>query len=146
MLYLLGAPFDITWDLAPSVLWTVAECTIGICCVSVPPMRPLFGRLLPGVFLTRRIPYDRSDVAAANRRRCEAYAMAGWSGGGGPTDAENKSSEADLTPSLAGDEQIPKSWLGGEDYRGSTPGRSATLRVTELSDVISEPERAMQKG
>lgn len=139
------------------MLWTVAECTIGICCVSVPPMRPLFGRLLPSVFLTRRsgVPYDRSDAAEARRRR-EAYAMAGWSGGGGggpntrttttTTDAENKSSEADLTPSLAGDEQIPKSWLGGEDCRGPTPGRSATLRVTEICDLISEPERAMQKG
>lgn len=28
--------------------WTVIECSLGIICVSVPPMRPLFKRVAPG--------------------------------------------------------------------------------------------------
>lgn len=130
------------------MLWTVAECTIGICCVSVPPMRPLFSRLLPDVFLTRRTPYNRTEAAA----RRQAYAMAGWSGPSTPTDEENKSSEVDLAPSVvAGEEQIPKSWLGGEDHRpvstqGAALGRSATLTVREIAHVISPLPAALQKG
>lgn len=30
--------------------WTVIECSLGIICVSVPPMRPLFSRLVPNFF------------------------------------------------------------------------------------------------
>ena len=31
-------------------MWTIAECTIGIVCVSLPPLRSLFAKFWPGVF------------------------------------------------------------------------------------------------
>ena len=31
-------------------MWTIAECTIGIVCVSLPPLRSLFAKLLPSIF------------------------------------------------------------------------------------------------
>lgn len=38
-LHLLENPIDVTYDLVSSVMWTIAECTIGIVCVSLPPLR-----------------------------------------------------------------------------------------------------------
>ncbi|CAK7270764.1 hypothetical protein SEPCBS119000_004253 [Sporothrix epigloea] len=49
-LHLLHDPVDVTYDLVSSVMWTIAECTIGIVCVSLPPLRSLFARILPNVF------------------------------------------------------------------------------------------------
>ncbi|KAL1902484.1 hypothetical protein Sste5346_001465 [Sporothrix stenoceras] len=49
-LHLLYDPIDVTYDLVSSVMWTIAECTIGIVCVSLPPLRSLFAKFWPGVF------------------------------------------------------------------------------------------------
>ncbi|CAK7265054.1 hypothetical protein SEPCBS57363_001386 [Sporothrix epigloea] len=49
-LHLLHNPVDVTYDLVSSVMWTIAECTIGIVCVSLPPLRSLFAKFLPNVF------------------------------------------------------------------------------------------------
>ncbi|CAK7213126.1 hypothetical protein SBRCBS47491_001696 [Sporothrix bragantina] len=49
-LHLLYDPIDVTYDLVSSVMWTIAECTIGIVCVSLPPLRSLFAKFLPSVF------------------------------------------------------------------------------------------------
>jgi hypothetical protein len=112
-------------------------------------MRPLFSKLLPNVFLTRRPPYN----CTAEIARRQAYAMGGWSETKtSPADEENLFPEPDLSQSVRGEEQIPKSFLAGDDHRGSAQGtreareRSATLRVTEMAEVISEPKRALQEG
>ncbi|KAK0629461.1 hypothetical protein B0T17DRAFT_457636, partial [Bombardia bombarda] len=42
---------DVTYYLVSPLNWTVIECSLGIICVSVPPLRPLFVKLTPG-FLT----------------------------------------------------------------------------------------------
>ncbi|KAK3358723.1 hypothetical protein B0T25DRAFT_73868 [Lasiosphaeria hispida] len=39
---------DVTYFLVSPLNWTVIECSLGIICVSVPPMRPLFKRVAPG--------------------------------------------------------------------------------------------------
>ncbi|ERT03248.1 plasma membrane protein Pth11 [Sporothrix schenckii 1099-18] len=49
-LHVLYDPIDVTHDLVSSVMWTIAECTIGIVCVSLPPLRSLFAKFWPGVF------------------------------------------------------------------------------------------------
>lgn len=33
--------------------WTIVECSLGIICVSIPPMRPLFNKLAPGFLGSR---------------------------------------------------------------------------------------------
>ncbi|KEY66070.1 hypothetical protein S7711_08888 [Stachybotrys chartarum IBT 7711] len=37
-------------NLVGSLLWTIAECAIGIICVSLPPLRPLLASILPNTF------------------------------------------------------------------------------------------------
>jgi len=37
-------------NLVSSLLWTIAECAIGILCVSIPSLRPLLARFFPGLF------------------------------------------------------------------------------------------------
>ncbi|CAK7211541.1 hypothetical protein SCUCBS95973_001150 [Sporothrix curviconia] len=49
-LHLLYDPIDVTYDLVSSVMWTIAECTIGIVCVSLPPLRSLFAKFFPSIF------------------------------------------------------------------------------------------------
>jgi hypothetical protein len=51
-------------DAVPSLLWSVAECTIGIVCVSIPPIKQLFTRLLSGFSKNRHhpIPLIRRDA------------------------------------------------------------------------------------
>ncbi|KAH8903381.1 hypothetical protein BR93DRAFT_940889 [Coniochaeta sp. PMI_546] len=44
-LYQIANTIDYTWQLVSSVACTIAECTIGICVVSIPPIRPLLGKL-----------------------------------------------------------------------------------------------------
>lgn len=124
--------------LGPSVLWTIAECTIGICCVSIPTLRPLFGRLLPSVFHAYRTPYDRTGPTAQRA----AYAMGSWSGTTpARTVEENKISESDL----GHDEQIPTSWLEDDNdgrVSGSvTPGPEAMVRPRDEEDVVDEARR-----
>ncbi|KAK3935586.1 hypothetical protein QBC46DRAFT_46352 [Diplogelasinospora grovesii] len=40
---------DVTHYLVSPLDWTVIECSLGIICVSIPPMRPLFAKLAPGL-------------------------------------------------------------------------------------------------
>ncbi|KAK5651679.1 hypothetical protein OQA88_11745 [Cercophora sp. LCS_1] len=39
---------DVTYSLVTPLNWTIIECALGIICVSIPPMRPLFKKLAPG--------------------------------------------------------------------------------------------------
>lgn len=163
-----------TWNLAPSVLWTIAECTIGICCVSVPAMRPLFGRLLPDVFLTRLAATDPAGGAyhGTDARR-RAYAMGRWSGGetkspvpSHPEDGEEEeveeegeerpTSQTDLmTVSVADDDeeqqkqqqQRPATWSVADG--GAAPERLQavyTVATVEAGGKTELPERVPRKG
>ncbi|KAK0755136.1 hypothetical protein B0T18DRAFT_300858, partial [Schizothecium vesticola] len=38
---------DVTHYLVSPLNWTIVECSLGIICVSIPPMRPLFNKLAP---------------------------------------------------------------------------------------------------
>jgi hypothetical protein len=147
------------------VLWTIAECTIGTCCVSVPPMRPLFSKLLPGVFVTRRPSLSPPGMpppsGSSSKRftttacldtdaRRNAYAMRGWSSsemGGTPTaDEENARSQAE---SVLGreEEQVPASWLASTNPMTSSPRGSAVTTCEEAAgDVVEKPERVLRKG
>lgn len=148
-LHLLSGSIDVTWYLAPSVLWTVAECTIGICCVSVPPTRPLFGWLLPDLFGSRRAGYGRAGAPP----RTPAYALGSVaSGPAAAGDGEGKVSQD--RPSVLGEEAVPTSWLpvGGECsvvVSGGRPGRKQSARdsVVEVGeDAIEKPGRTMDEG
>jgi hypothetical protein len=152
---------DVTWHLAPSVLWTIAECTIGNCCVSVPALRPLFSRLLPGVFLTRRAGGGGAagttvagyDTAA--RRR--AYAMGGRGGDGGDsselktprTPADEERATSSQTELEFAEEQVPRSWFATLGYAERQPGskRPAPFTVTTCEGPrgISRPENVLLK-
>lgn len=138
---------DVTWNLAPSVLWTIAECTIGICCVSVPAMRPLFGRLLPDVFTARR------SSSTVSRRR--AYAMGRCSGAEPktpvtPTDEERATSQTDLMPSVAAADGVqgrrPGSWSAGEGARAGRLQGGVTITTCEAGGGAETPERVARKG
>lgn len=54
--------------------WTVIECSLGIICVSIPPMRPLLSRLLPNFLpthLTGTNGRSKSKGSRATRRTQE---------------------------------------------------------------------------
>ncbi|RKU47651.1 hypothetical protein DL546_008841 [Coniochaeta pulveracea] len=76
-LYLIDTTVDITWHLVPSNMCSIAECTIGIVCGSIPPMRPLLGKF-PGVF-RRLLPSTGSQCRNTERSdqemREQNYAM-----------------------------------------------------------------------
>jgi len=153
VLHLLTTSVDVTWHLAPSVLWTVAECTIGICCVSVPAMRPLFGRLVPAVFSTSRAAsYAAAAARDSEAERRRAYAMGPWGDGsrggetGTPTDEERGESRTYLAAASVtgeeGEEQVPREWLGG-DAKGL--GFTVTTTCVAVGGV-EKPERVLRKG
>ncbi|CAK7230735.1 hypothetical protein SEUCBS140593_007688 [Sporothrix eucalyptigena] len=62
-LHLLYDPIDVTYDLVSSVMWTIAECTIGIVCVSLPPLRSLFAKFMPSIF--GNVPSGSNSAAGA---------------------------------------------------------------------------------
>ncbi|KAK3493606.1 hypothetical protein B0T13DRAFT_504088 [Neurospora crassa] len=41
---------DVTYYLVSPLNWTIIECSLGIICVSIPPMRPLLAKLAPPCF------------------------------------------------------------------------------------------------
>ncbi|OCL03266.1 hypothetical protein AOQ84DRAFT_272316, partial [Glonium stellatum] len=43
---------DITYEAVLSLNWSIVECSLGIICVSIPPLRPLASRLFPSDFLS----------------------------------------------------------------------------------------------
>ncbi|EFX05459.1 plasma membrane protein [Grosmannia clavigera kw1407] len=71
-------PADPTDDLVSSVMWTIAECTIGIVCVSLPPLRLLIVRVMPDLFhlhssqssrpTEEQLPRDQSLSSSRMRR------------------------------------------------------------------------------
>ncbi|KAH8770091.1 hypothetical protein F5883DRAFT_552771 [Diaporthe sp. PMI_573] len=69
-LYQLRKPVDILYNLVTSLLLTITECTIGVVCVSLPSLRPIFAKCLPGVFNSTSHTELRSSVA-----RRQAYAL-----------------------------------------------------------------------
>ncbi|KAJ0125216.1 hypothetical protein J7T55_006561 [Diaporthe amygdali] len=66
----LRKPVDVLYNLVTSVLLTITECTIGVVCVSLPSLRPIFAKCLPGLFNSSGHTTVKSSVA-----RREAYAM-----------------------------------------------------------------------
>lgn len=51
-------------NVVSSLLLTMAECAIGIICVSMPSLRPLLAKLLPNVFKTQLSGTSKSGVAS----------------------------------------------------------------------------------
>lgn len=43
---------DVTYNVVNSLIWAIVECSVGIVCVSLPPIRPLVVRVLPSYFKT----------------------------------------------------------------------------------------------
>jgi hypothetical protein len=170
-LHLLSKGIDVTWNLAPSVLWTIAECTIGICCVSVPPTRPLLTRLMPDLFLTRRVPRTSTATPGAGGRRYasrtdarrSAYAMRGRSAGGSDftklpstptTDGSNSyikegDRELDELVTVPGTSTVVTTCAAADDVKEPTGvWRSMSTVVTTCAavDDVREPERVWRKG
>lgn len=57
-----------TYYLASPLNMTIVECSLGIICISVPPMRPLFKKLAPGFlasYITRHTGISRSRTGAS---------------------------------------------------------------------------------
>ncbi|KAI7787272.1 hypothetical protein LA080_000610 [Diaporthe eres] len=66
----LRKPVDVLYNLVTSLLLTITECTIGVVCVSLPSLRPMFAKCLPGVFNSTSRTTLKSSVA-----RRQAYAL-----------------------------------------------------------------------
>lgn len=59
---------DPTWDNVPSSYWSIVELNTGILCASLPPLRPLFRHLFPG--LSSRVPtYEERSGKGSSRAR-----------------------------------------------------------------------------
>lgn len=84
-LHLLENPIDVTYDLVSSVMWTIAECTIGIVCVSLPPLRSLLAKILPSIFRSPQLTDKRSGPGAPKAAAAANAAAAGY-----PTDRTSK--------------------------------------------------------
>ncbi|CAN8104178.1 unnamed protein product [Discula destructiva] len=70
----LRQPTGLTYNLVTSLLLTITECTIGIVCVSLPSLRPVFAKCLPSVFnSTNQASRQKSRPSAAKR---ESHALA----------------------------------------------------------------------
>lgn len=69
-LYQLRSPIDVLYNIVTCLLLTVTECTVGVVCVSLPPLRPMFAKCLPSLFNSTSHTTLRSSVA-----RRQAYAL-----------------------------------------------------------------------
>ncbi|KAK3369815.1 hypothetical protein B0H63DRAFT_303061 [Podospora didyma] len=66
---------DVTYFLVSPLNWTVIECSLGIICVSIPPMRPLFSRIAPE-FLTNYVTRFTTTSGTANNTGAGARSRA----------------------------------------------------------------------
>lgn len=72
--------------IAEPLVWSVLECTISIVCISIPPMRPLFAKAAPSIFVANlaedhekiknRISKHFGGIAAAARHPRKSMMMA----------------------------------------------------------------------
>ncbi|KAK4443072.1 hypothetical protein QBC34DRAFT_337518 [Podospora aff. communis PSN243] len=59
---------DVTYYLVSPLNMTIIECSLGIICISIPPMRPLFKKLAPGLltsYISRHTGVSRSRAGAS---------------------------------------------------------------------------------
>ncbi|KAK0653064.1 hypothetical protein B0T16DRAFT_110725 [Cercophora newfieldiana] len=59
---------DVTYYLVSPLNMTIIECSLGIICISIPPMRPLFKKLAPGLltsYISRHTGAARSRTGAS---------------------------------------------------------------------------------
>jgi len=65
-LHLLNGDYiDVTYNVTSSLLWTLAECTIGIICVSLPSLRPLLSKMVPGLRTSKSGNASRPQATAS---------------------------------------------------------------------------------
>ncbi len=138
---------------------TIAECTIGIVCVSIPAMRPLFSRLLPNLFVSRRSPSDAAGAGADSyAARRQASAMGSWSKATStPVDPERGRAESNAGRALP-----ISAWFrrvsrrrddgggGGEDGLMTTSSRitattTTTVTITERPPADDGNEHGLEK-
>ncbi|KAF2195806.1 hypothetical protein K469DRAFT_650000 [Zopfia rhizophila CBS 207.26] len=68
---------DVTYVSVPSLNLSVIECSLGIICVSIPPLRPLAVRLFPRPFQSRRGPSAKSTPHTISLSRLSANTNTG---------------------------------------------------------------------
>lgn len=51
------------------MIWSVLECAISIIAISIPPMRPLFAKLAPSVFVTNVTEVRDKSIKKGSSRR-----------------------------------------------------------------------------
>jgi len=110
-------------NIVSSLLWTLAECTIGIVCVSLPSLRPLLAKLLPEFFRAR---WTTHRTAASSRPRpVELGSMSGKTSGRGSSTSRAVESTIDKMELVANkhaswqvlpdrDAQPDSAWEGAE--------------------------------
>jgi hypothetical protein len=56
---------DPTWDNVPTSYWTIIELNSGILCASLPTLRPLIRKVVPGLHDHSEDPYKQSSALSA---------------------------------------------------------------------------------
>lgn len=59
-------------NIAEPMIWSVLECTISIITISIPPMRPLFAKLAPGIFVAN-VAEDHKKLTGRISRRLPGF-------------------------------------------------------------------------
>ncbi|KAF2478335.1 uncharacterized protein BDR25DRAFT_276256 [Lindgomyces ingoldianus] len=94
---------DLTYQAVPTLNLSVIECSVGIICVSIPPLRPLAVRLFPRALLNNQLPSIRSTPQTARTYSLSKLSANTDNNSGsqtehdaGPTFYREHSSEAEL--------------------------------------------------
>lgn len=161
-LHQIAHTIDYTWNLVPTTLCTMAECTVGICCVSVPPMRPLLNKLSILVPSSVRDSYNRSkfdqskQTERQNKERQDNYAMGyqpGVDESAGTASTLVGGNDEEKQLGFVGDEQkeeqqlvMPKSWILDDDLTGIVNNQSLASLPGKNSRQNSRQESMRQNS
>ncbi|KAH7146074.1 hypothetical protein EDB81DRAFT_650699 [Dactylonectria macrodidyma] len=93
---------DLPWGNTDAAWWTVLELTCGILCASLPTLRPLLAKVVPGLS-TKRSSNDHELYATGRRATTTGFMPARHSASGGSTEALGVITSADFD---AGDDRL----------------------------------------
>jgi hypothetical protein len=126
-----------TVNLVSSLIWSIIECSIGIVCVSIPPIRPLLAKLFPRQFKSGNV------YKTPNNR----YAMQSRSRNTKPRDDDAEMSGKTVTTEVSSsevEEGRAKSTPYVVDTRDIGPEPSAEMRDYDSTEELTRPERIGQ--
>jgi hypothetical protein len=115
-------------NLLSTLIWSIIECSIGIICVSIPPIRPLFAHMFPQHFGSRN--YSHQQVTR-NIYVSGSVPRGTWVDLEEQRSTEHGEPVSDKTIGVA----ITRDWKAPEAQGGSSANHSKDDSASTITDI-----------